>query len=64
MVFANGRERLNPALVVSDEKWGEYLEKLPGSLSEHIRQAVNTYIGNIESKKVRASQSKGSDKDA
>ena len=49
--------------VYLDEKWIAFLKELPGNLSEHIRQAVNNYISDIESKKVSASVSKGGGKD-
>ncbi len=44
-----------------EDSWVDYLKKLPGTLSEHFRRAVNEYITRIEEKKVSSSQSKGGD---
>ena len=44
-----------------DETQLKFLKKLPGTLSEHIRTAINNYIRKIQSEGMSASQSKGSE---
>jgi len=44
--------------VYLDESWISYLKKLPGTFSEHIRQAVNNYMIYLENAKISASLSK------
>ena len=39
-----------------------FLENLPGTLSEHIRRAIDEYIERIKANNVSSSVSRGSDK--
>ncbi len=44
-----------------DEERIDFLEKLPGTISEHIRRAIDEFIEREKTKGISASKSKGRD---
>jgi len=45
-----------------DETEIEYLKRLPGTLTEHIRRAIYEYLQKLSTQNVSASQSRKEDK--
>ena len=44
--------------LLMDQDTVSFLKSLPGTVSEHIRRAIDEYIEKIKSQKISASQSK------
>lgn len=45
-----------------DESTFNFLKNLPGTISEHIRRAINEYIDKIKAQQISASQSERREK--